>query len=321
MKTSWLVGIVALVLDSVGSGLYFNQSQTELEKLRAAQDKLKVRVESATDKYNREKQTLAALSDELRRSFPLGSSAQEQMKKATQLVSETDFMFENATSSNPTLWIKNSSTNDTFINAKRKEINLLIQEWQKKQNTLVINQINVAESQKIKDGVETIQDFIADLFDILDNLTPENSTFSQSQIDNYLSQLPALTVITQVLNTLENSIQQEVATNPTSPSTNSNSSEPTPAQVSAQETVVAESEADLQTLEDQLAIIEEQIEALINPPVEETPIEELAEEEVSSSPTNPQDVSDTSRVDNYQVQQGIIVQPGNPELIDGANLY
>ncbi len=289
------------------------------------------------EQLKKEKNKLNTMFDDLRLSFGFATTAQDQMKKASELVRQTDFMFNDPRGSNPKIIVDNPLTNIS-INAERGDINTLISEWQKNSDILSIKNIEVSEGEKIKRDAEAIKSFIKDLSLIVSSLTPENSGLSQSQINAYLSKLPSVESINAVLISLETAIQNASSDNSqisnnqndfpayssqTFSSSESNASPNVPAVMSeavvVQQAVVAKVQAQTTALQEQLTQIEQQIQqsspfvATENSSATNT----NAENQNTSNDNNSQSVYDQRQI----IPQGIIIQPGPPQLIPGTDAF
>jgi len=323
------LGIVFLII--LVSGIYFFIRGDKGDNLIIKINKLQVDLVVAKDKLNKEKKRLEALTSDLNNSFPLAIEVQNQMKKASEIVKQTDFMFTNPDGLNPELIVKNF-LNSLSINNERKDINLLLLEWQKKMDILSINTIGVEESEQIKQEAQTIKTFIEDLSKIVGSFTLANSGFSQFQIDTYLIQLPSIEDINEVLSSLGNAIENVNNNSKTSnvennTGTQDNQTSPnfppitpsvivTPDDVLREQVVVAEVQREMEILQEQLAQAEEQLPQPSPTPVVYTPAPAPVEINPTTNPAyiNPYNINR----DDYQ---GIIVQPGPPRLIQGTNQY
>ncbi len=340
MNKSIVVGAIVAFLLIVTSGVYFLTREEKAEDLFSQKNKLEGNLATAKGKLQQEQNNLDSLKAGLRDSFPLAVGVQEQMRRASGLVTETDYLFTNSLSSNPQLVFTNPLLS-LKINEKRAEINLLIAEWQKKDNAMYLSKLNIAEAEKIQAEAEIIKSFLEDLANIVANLTVENSGLTQFQIDTYVYGLPSVEVINEVIvslgeiiNTYENNpegvAQVEDYYEPAS-NINWNSTPSqvvvTPEQVVVAEQSVAVVQAEVQSIEAQLAVVNEQIEAqspTVYVPPEDTP-------PASGGPAT-NDGSDISGVNNPTSpttpsgntpapSQGIVVQPGAPRLIQGSNPF
>src|SRR3989338_6700154 len=168
----------------------------------ARKNKLESNLITAEDKFNRAKETLSTMLGDLQNSFALGTNVQDQMKQASDIVKQTDFMFTDPDGSNPEIIVDNPLP-DILINTERQYINLLLAQWQAKIDILSIKEIDVSEAEKIKADTEIIKTFIENITKIVESLTPESSELSQFQIDTYFSQLPSIVDINEVLISLE----------------------------------------------------------------------------------------------------------------------
>jgi hypothetical protein len=335
MKKSYIIG-GGITFILIALGVYFFLSGSNFSDLTAQKSKLENNLIEAESRLNKEKETLEDMKNGLQNSFPLGAGVQDQMARASALVNRTDFMFTDPDGANPELKFQDSLVS-ALINNQRQEINLLLSEWKKKTDILAIGEIDLNESQKIKEEAEAIQEFIENLYQLVENMTPENSELSQFEIDTYLSQLPTPEEINEVLASLETIIENSIIDAPQSPTADTetsietsietstetnvgpspgnnpetnpgtensqnspNSPTVTPDDIIAQEEVVAEAEEEVVILEEELAEVEEQIqqESPTTPPETDTVADENPEETVSEEDTDPNESDDEDNQDN-----------------------
>lgn len=380
MKKSIVFGIIVLFI--VVFGVYFFVRNNNGNNLISQKNKLQVDLVVAEKKLNKEKNTLQTMTNDLRSSFVLASSVQDQMKKSSNIVSQTDFMFINPEGENPELIVKNLPA-VSLVNKERKDINILLIKWQNKTDILYLTKIDVNESEQIKNDTEIIQTYLKDLSNLVETLTPGNSGFSQSQIDGYLASLPSENAISEVLVSLQTAIDDSKNNNSqisnTSTENNQNQGSNivsiTPSDVVAQQGVVEEAQAQVALLQQELAQIQNKIEQLSPTPTQapnsdtnsssssfnttpgsvdttSNPPDSNSNNNSSTptpSPTSNSDGTDTNTQNNsvqenqntntsnndnnnstnnsydYNVDntnhQGIIIQPGPPQLIQGTNQY
>lgn len=327
MNRSLISGGIVFLL--IILGMYFFIRGNNGDDLIAQKNNLQNNLVVAKKKLKEEKQKLEIMTSDLKNSFPLATSTQEQMRKASEIVRQTNFLFTNADGSNPELIVKNF-LNNLRINNERKNINLLLAEWQKKMDISSIWAMNVQESEQISQEAQIIKKFIEDLSQIVGSFTTGNSGLSQLQIDSYLAQLPSIEVINEVLASLGTAIENAnnpPASNPeTNPGLQNSPASPnpppaqppvvvTPSDVIREQAIVAEAQRQADILQEQLALIEAQLSpppAPITPTPAPTPIE--------INPTNNPDYINPYNI-NSADYQGIIIQPGPPQLIQGTNQY
>jgi hypothetical protein len=291
----------------------------------------------AQSKLTKDKNNLVTMKSTLSSTFALAFNAQDQIRKSSDLVKQTNFMFNNADGLNPELIVKNLSSSG-YLNNERKSINLILAEWQKELDLLSLRKIDIAESEKIKKDAETIKNFIKELAKVVAILTPGNSGFTQLEIDSYSAQFPSIDSLDQILASLGNSIQnsKDNAKNNNSVPESGNSDEGTPLssvtpeQVLAQQELIIQEEARIAALQVQLALLQQQIQQSFpdnNPPAPEpvvvpevVPTDIPIPESPTPTPITP-DPYVNKRVINRDDYQGIIVQPGPPRLIQGIDQY
>lgn len=336
MKKQLLIGGGIVLALGVVLGLYFLVFQNQSEDLNAKKNNLQNNLTQAQIKLNKENKKLETMTNDLLKAFPLSGGVQDQMKKASNIVHQTDFMFTDANGLNPELIVKNLLSGAS-INNERKNINLLISNWQEKISLLSINQISISETQQIKADTETIKTFIRDLSQIVGSLTPTNSGLSQLQINIYLLQLPSMDSINEVLLQLGNAIEVSNRNNPQPTNTeiptieipldvDSGTPSVTPEQIAAQQQVVSYIQTELANLQQQLAQVEQQIQQSASPaptpePEEaETPAD-ASEAELPTETETDNTIYFQPRVIDRSQYDGIIIQPGPPRLIQGTDQY
>lgn len=319
-------------------GIYFLTRSTSQDDLIAQKEKIQNDLTISRERLKKEKEKLNTMFDDLRLSFGFATTTQDQMKKASDVVKQTDFMFNDPHGSSPEIIVDNP-LNNIFINIERGNINSILREWQKKTDLLSIKSIDVGEGEKIKKDAETIKTFIQDLSLVVSSLTPKNSGLSQFQINAYLSQLSSIVLINQVLASLETAIQNAKIDNsqipnaqndfpvynsqtfPSSPSnTTSNISTVAPEDVVAQQKIVAEVQAQTTALQDKLVEIQQQIQ-----PVPPFTVQTETNTTTSTNSTNQNQNNSNNSTGVYSPRQitpqGIIIQPGPPQLIQGTDPF
>lgn len=341
----WLIvgGEAAFLIILIFLGIYFFTRGNKSDDLITKKNKLQSDLVLAQDKLNKERENLYNMTGSLKQSYSLAFSVQDEMKKASDMVSQTDFMFIDPYGLGPQLRVKN--TTDIIISLERKDINLLIFQWQKKTDLLSVSKIDVNESEKIRNEAAMIKKYIQDLSEIVGGLTPANSGLSQLQINTYLAQLPSVDVINQVLASIGTAIENAISNNnsqalntqtqtetntganvgtqndQTPPSFGSNTRAVTPEAVVAEQAVVAETQTTVTTLQEQLAQIEEQIQQSSPPPVETTTTINPVPENQNTN--NGENTNGTENLPSRDIinGQGIIIQPGPPRLIQGTDPF
>lgn len=309
--------------------------------LIAEQKKIEIDLATAKDRLEKNKKILEAMVIDLRNTFVLGASVQDQMKKASSIVGQTDFLFYDPNGATPQLIFKNPISS-IDINESRGNVNVIISEWNKKIDISLAKDIDIIASEKIKKDAETIKAFIEDLSDIVGGLAPTNSGLSQFQINSYSSQVPPITSINEVIfaigvaienskssgSSQNNDNQTSVSTgNQTTSNLTTESSAPTtvnisytPEEVSQAQVAVTQAQNQVTNLQIQLAQIEEQI--------VQTPIPASVEPVATTPDAESPSVNTTSSNTNYTYtprkidsSQGIIIQPGPPQLIQGTDPF
>ncbi len=308
MKKSLIIsgGIVFLLIIL---GIYFFMRGNNGDDLITQKNKLENNLIVARGKLEKEKQKLENIKSELADSFPFAMAVQDQMKKASNIVKQTDFLFTDASGLNPELIIKNL-LNGIRINNERKDINILLIEWQKKIDILAINKIDIVETEKIKKEIETIKIFVEELSQLVGSLTETNSGLSQFQIDIYSLQLPSIESINEVLASIETVIQNA---NNTSVSSLTNTPLVTPNDVVIEQAVVTQIQNEVTTLQEQLTQVEEQAGQASTPFV--PPVEIFQDANSTLNDTNSENLPNQNNNNNFP---SIIITPGLPRLIQGS---
>jgi hypothetical protein len=323
MKKLFIIGGVTFsLIASVSLGYFFMHRNTK-DDLISKINNLQTDIVVAKDKLKKEKKILESMTGDLSNSFPLAMGVQDQMRKGSDIVKRTDFMFSNPYDLDPELILKNI-LNGMAINDERKNINLLIEKWQKETDILSINKIDINESQKILQEAKTIQIYIENLNKIVNNLTPENSGLSQFQINIYVAELPSVNEINQVITSISNVIENYISSN--SQIILGQTSTTTPGNVIAEQIIIEETQTQIAILQMQLAQAEQQLQELYPAPspapiVTETipPLNTIIENQDINYLTYPSIYN--PRTINRDDFQGIIIQPGEPRLIQGIDQY
>ncbi len=162
---------------------------------------------------------------------------------------------------------------------------------------------------------ETAQSYLAELQDVVDNLTPETSGLTQSQIDSYVA------LVQDASRSVDSVVQTLLPPPPpAAPQTTvvvaaGNDYVPpapivtpvAPADVVHQETVVADAQNQVEILQDQINQEQQASSTNQNPP---PPPAGNGQQDIYTTPYS-----------DYSTAQGIVTQPGDPELVPGANRY
>ncbi len=301
-----------MILLAVG-GYLSTRDNNDLDDLAVERSKIEAALLAAKQRLAEENGKLTEFTASLQTAFPMGATIQEEMRKTSKLVAETDFLFKNATGKDPELIFKNPFSN-IAINEERKKVNKILADWQKKLNLNYIGSIDEAESAKIREDVAIIKQYVEDLAQILSQLTPTNSNLPQSNIDLFSSELPSVSYVDDSIANIEAAIV--IGNNP-APSPAPLPTLPTFEEIAVQEGVVILAQNQVQTLEEELAQVSQ-------PPPLPEPVAPIPEEllpPVEPPPAvNPSPVFITgSRQIDYS--QGIIIQPGPPVLIQGTDPF
>lgn len=284
--------LIALIAVFVSSGVYlFIYSQNREARVQA-------KLESAREKAAAETQKLDGLKKEFRDAHPLFAAIENGYIGVTGIVENTDIFFDD--SENPQIKIKTkTSAIQADINAKRAQIESLLKEWKEKAALALATQVNASTINSIQASAGTIQSFIEELATIIDALTPANSGLTQSQIDAYADMLSqAADEIDDIVTSLEVAESSAIGTTSTSTTV-------TPEQIVAQETVVTQAQEEVAALEEELEEIQSQ---------SESPAEEQPQDTASGDDSDGVDYTG-----NDPSSDPIIIVPGPPRLIQGAN--
>lgn len=297
-------GIVFLLL--IILGVYFYNRGSGLDNLILQQQKLQKDISLAKNRLDKETQILETLKRGPSISSATTTIIQNQIKQASALLSQTDFMFSDPNGLNPKIKIKESPSS-LALNAQRRKINLILRKWQEKNITSQVKEMDAKDGKQIAVEVEVIRTFVDNLSKIMENLTVENSNLSQFQIKNYSTRLASLDSIDEVLVAIETTIK----------SSSSNQTVVTPDKIVAQELTTNKTQVELVILQNQLAQIEQQIQQLTPIPSSTTTPESGA----TISPGSDNSDNYESTYVPYNKYEAIIVQPGPPRLIEGSNQY
>ena len=315
MKNLLIAGGILILVTTAAS--YFLVARYQPKDLTAQKNNLEINLAKAKSKLKKQNDTLQSMIGGLDSAYPFGSAVQEHMKKATDLVHQTDFAFSDANGTNPNLIFTGIS--DDAINAEREDINLLLELWAKKMKLSGISAINLDSSAEILDQTELVAQFIHNLTTIVSSLTPENSGLSQSQIDTYIAQLPQVGSIDSIVSSLTSLIQNA----PGSPSSNfpqnNNSNKdtiplvssfgapPTQTEIQAQENAVTQAQVEVNDLQNQLNQINQ----------------ELSQAPTPAPTPEPAPESDTPPFVSRKIdtKQGIIIQLGPVRIISSTDPF
>ena len=308
-------GSVILVLLAAGYFIWFSGSVD----LFAKKSELGQSIARAQAKLDAQKQSLSAKTNALIKSFPLGASVQDHMRKSSEIVQDTNFLFNEAESSHPELVINTSKS--SLINDQRRNINFLLAEWQTKLGVSSLSTIDILQSKKIKEDTGAIRAFIKELSDLLVDLTPQNSGLSQAEIDAYLSQLPSVGAVDELLANLQVAIDNPTVNTVTTSTTSSQLNNSNVSAVVTLEDDVEETENEIVNLQTELAQVEQQIAQSTPSTTSVTTV--TTTPTTTTTPTPSQTTSGGTYTPPPRrvitPSTGIIVQPGPPVLIPGID--
>ncbi|MBY0376930.1 hypothetical protein K2P96_03075, partial [Patescibacteria group bacterium] len=270
-----------------------------------------------------QKEKLSSMLADIKQSFSLAITVQDQIRQATDIVNKTNFMFNDPNGANPKLITKNPLSNIP-IEAQRAGVNTILSGWQGKLSLSSLHLLDVAASEKIKQNAQDIQTYLNNLSTIVDHLTPENSGLTQFQIDTYAAKLPPKDAIQQVINNIQDAIDHANGGgngNGGTGGTGDNGNGTTPEDVIQQQNTVDETQHEIDEIQHQIDQINQQQNQNNNPPVQQA---DNSTPTVDTSGTPPPTDNNTI---NYGVKrvidkhQGILIQPGEPQLIQGSDPY
>src|SRR3989344_6167743 len=248
-----LGGVLAVTL-TLGAVVYISNNETDSSDLIAKESDLQGNLLRAKNKLNKEQSVLDAMFSSLRNFFAPQVSVQDQMNKFSNLANQTDFLFSDALGRDPEFIL--SSLYSIDINAERAKINALLSSWKAKADILAAEDMTIEMTEQIKAEAQIVQAFLQNLASALASLTPENSGLSQSEIDNYISQVPSAEVINEVLASLTRAVEDAN----TSSSDGSISNPPYSTEdVLAEQLLVASAEAEVVAIEEELAPVQEDL--------------------------------------------------------------
>lgn len=296
------VAIVVVILIA-GLGVYFSSNKSTDNKTLAGQEqRLQKEITKAKEKVTKEKDKLNGFERAFRTAFPFYGIADDGFRDVSEAVHKTDFLFENPDSATPKIKLQILAALEKSINDKRSQVSLALIAWKEKADIALAKNLDNKALQEIINEAQIVAAYVDELNLIVDNLTTSNSGLSQETINYYEDVLGGVTaVIDSTVIALENA--QTVATAPANANTSANEVVVAVEQITTQQQVVANAEAQLQALEEALAVIVEQLAAL----------------EASSAEVIP-DVVEQGYVD-WDSLPDLIVQPGEPRLIQGSNHY
>lgn len=313
-KQKTIVPVVAITFVIVAFllviGLFFGGGSKEgtISDLRKEEARISQDLKDAQDNLLRETSQLNDLERAFRALFPFYGIASDEFKNVSNAVSKTDVFFFDA-NGKPQLKITTKADLQQKINAKRQNINTILSAWKRK---VSVSQASTITSATINDLVldaQEIEEYVNELAQIVDLLTPENSGLSQEEIDAYAN------LLSQVLSDITGTIATLVVT-----STSPQSASPTQtvtvtvSDIENQQAEVDAAQAQVDALAAQLA----QIQALI---------QQAQQQQASSTQQTPVIQHTTQQPQNVGTQRGnyvppdIIIQPGPPSLIEGENAY
>ncbi len=278
-KREWIItgSVVAVVV--LAFGIYFFITGSKTHQLVAKKDAVQKDLESAKQVLTDETETLNNMVIGLRNSFSFAMSIQDQIKITKGLVAQTDFLFTGPNGNNPKMIFKNSDS-DILINAERRDINIILEEWQKKISLSALNDLDEQEARLIEEQTRIVQRYIEDITEIVNTSTPENSGLTVAKIEDYKSKLPGADSVTDVITSIAQAVvdnQNKNTQNNTSPvvayvqtiypemqASTTGSFTPqtpsiTPEDVIAQQAIVDAAQAQVDALQKQLEQINQQI--------------------------------------------------------------
>ncbi len=292
--------IVGLILVISIFGVYFFTRDKTPNDLVVKKTKIKNNLTAAQQKLNKERQTLDSMMGNLQGSFLLIADVQDQMNKISDMVRQTNFMFSDPNGDNPQLIAKNIP-NASVINGERREINLIMIEWQKKIELFANKKLSVSELNQIKKDASTIKVFLEDIAKIVKLLTPDNSGLSQIKIDTFGARISSNEAVDKVFTSFKTAVDNYSEdnsknlnnTSASDPSSLFQNNSVTFEDFLAQKKIVDDIQSEVNSLEEQLVQVEEQI------------------QQASPSPNNNSDSSDSSSIDP--------ILPDNSTVIDNSS--
>ncbi len=313
-KQKTIVPIVAITFVIVAFllviGLFFGGgSEGEIiADLRKEEARISQDLKDAQDNLLLETSQLNDLERAFRALFPFYGIASDEFKNVSSAVSKTDVFFFDV-NGKPQLKITTKADLQQKINAKRQNINTILSAWKRK---VSISQASTITSATINDLVldaQEIEEYVNELAQIVDLLTPENSGLSQEEIDAYADLLSQ--VLSDITGTIATLVVTSTSPQPASPT---QTVIVTVSDIENQQAEVDAAQAQVDALAAQLA----QIQALIQQAQQQQASSTQQTPVIQHTTQQPHNVG-TKRV-NY-VPPDIIFQRGPPSLIEGENAY
>ncbi|MCK5059682.1 MAG: hypothetical protein KAR00_00865 [Candidatus Pacebacteria bacterium] len=286
-----LIVIVIAVL--VGGGVYMcfrlqDEKKTQEEKLQMKLSQAQTLVEEETDKLNEFKKIFRA-------TYSQYAAVQAECIKIANIVRSLDILFDKP-STNPKIRLYTETPKiEADINGKRAEINNILKSCPNK------------TASAIKKDAEAVKSFVDDLLAIIDALTPENSGFSQEQIDIYFTTIfEAAGEIDAIIETLANSSANE-----------NEQITITSEEIIMQEDVVTQAQEEVETIQEELEEVQSGSSS------GDTSSEESTSSSTSEESSSEESSSEDTDFTGGEIPDGggIIIQDGPPELIQGSNPF
>lgn len=277
----------------------------------STKDQLSAGLSKAESNLQLQTSRLAVLQSELGKQQSFLSSMKTGFETVSAAVDETDIMFQNPETSAPKIKIWTETKEIQIeINLKRLQVTYALDSWKTEISKAQAEGASAEDRARVQGYVETVRSYLAELQEIVDALSTESSGLKQAQIDSYIA------IVEEASQSVDAVISALLPTTTTvvfhsdgdlvAPLVNV---VVTPEEVAVQEAVVVQAQTQVEVLQN----------AINNEIQNET---QASSTENIALPTESQG-QDTSIIinTNYSTAQGIVSQPGEPQLIPGANRF
>lgn len=308
------LAIVLVLAVVAGAYFYITSENRKIREQKFKAEEIRQELVQVRAKADVETAKLDNFKKKFRDQFPFHAVVSDEYDKIAGAISKVDALFDSSDGSAPKIKIKTKTVAvEADINSRWANIKTLLNEWKKKASISLAQEADKNTIIQIKKDAQVIQSFVNELASIVNALTPEDSGLTQSQIDNFEATLAA--VSQEISGTIASLTQAEsivpVTSGQTTQTTQTTSTQPpvTAEEIITQQAIVAEIQAQIVVLEQQLA----QIVAVITSTTGITPLQEVVQ--VETTVVNTSNPNPTSSGVSFP---DTIVDPNSPQLIQGS---
>jgi hypothetical protein len=315
----WIIVVVAIIITII-SVAYYHKSSVEKARKEKERSELIKKIAEAKEKAKLEAAKLKQVQDVFLGDNPGNAFVASSFPLLSDIVEDDIDQLFNTPNSTPDLKIKAKSKSiEEKIEAERLKIKEALDRLKKQSQDVLKKVFTPAEVTQIRNDVNAVEDFIENLQDIVDGLTPGNSGLTQEEIEEYEDIVDgALEEIQEIIDNLPPSTPT-IPTNPANPSNPTNpspSSSPsvTPEDIQEQQEIVDEAEEVVENLEEELAALPSP-----SPSPSANPSQSVGPGNSTTPSPSPSDEPYTGGNDGSEYVPPVIQYNGVPKLLQGQD--